>query len=240
MGSSQSVATAVSHTIEQSSAMQTCQTNCTADNSIGPIDIDPAPCCDTSVTINMEASGKCNCPMGDISTQLAKNLQNASADAKASFSLATASSKTNVQNTTEIKNTIDQACKSSSSAVNTLKRIHIGNSGAGNCCNMNEAAKESMEHAAKTINMNASAQAQCLMSIAAKMDSNSTENDDSKGLSTDPGNMALSNMEDFASKNMLVLGAVGGGIVLIIVIMMLSKSSKKKRNTSSQLEMRSF
>lgn len=207
---------------QESKSSCTCSAN--ASNSIGDISMLCGNCCCTgTVEFDQSAQATCDCEMKSAIEALSSLADKMSAETKASFSFATATSDSKQINSQTINQTLTEKCNSASSATNYIKSIQIKE--LGDCCHASTAAIEAMAKSRKVWKQTASAQGKCLMAIAAKMAGKQDNGEDNTTTSTDPFNYlaqtlgdTMSNMFGDLTQYMVPIAMIIGLVVVIVFV----------------------
>lgn len=225
MGSSHSTTEQVNQVVMDTEAHESCTCSANADNHIGAINMLCGDCCCMGdYQFNQKAAASCDCEMKSAVETLSSMADKMSAETKASFSFATASSDSKQVNSQNMKQTLTETCLSTSSATNYIKSITIKQ--LGDCCHASQAAIDAMAKSHKVWNQTASAQGKCLQAIAAKMHGKQQGDDDNTTTSTDPFNYLASTIGDTMNNLMgdltqylpMIAGVIGIVVVIIFVV----------------------
>lgn len=215
MGSSQSITTQVNKAVQDTEANETCNCSAVVDNHIGDINLNYGPCCmGTNLTISQNASAKCNCSMSMAITSLAQQANTMTNEAKSSLSLTSSTQQGNMTDEQFVKTALNATCGTSASATNFIKQI---NETLADCCDMTSAEVNAFKNVKQNISQTGSVQAQCLMSLAAKVSSSMSNKATGKALSTDPLNAALDTGVDGLSNMMTTLAPYLPIIVIAVI-----------------------
>lgn len=243
MGSSHSTTEQVNQAVMNQESKSSCTCSANASNSIGDISMLCGDCCCTGTyEFDQTAQATCDCEMKSAIEALSSLADQMSAETKASFSFATATSDSKQINSQTMNQTLSDKCNSASSATNYIKSIQIKE--LGDCCHASQAALDAMAKSRKVWKQTASAQGKCLMAIAAKMAGKQDNKEDNTTTSTDPFNYlaqtmgdTLGNMFGDLTQYMVPIAMIIGLVVVIVfVVPALSKGGGDNSDDDTRAE----